>query len=82
MSCPAIRTLPEINDMAENPHNSVTRSFYLIPLLMAFDDPVRPQDQNKKNENKIKKVVSSRPLGTTEKIQKYVTAVFVFNDTT
>jgi hypothetical protein len=33
---------------------------------MAFDDPVRPQDQKKK-------VGLSRPLGATEEIQKYVT---------
>jgi hypothetical protein len=33
--------------MAEKPHKTVTRSFCFIPLLMAFDDPVRPQDQKK-----------------------------------
>jgi hypothetical protein len=59
--------------MAERPHNTVTRSFCFIPLLMAFDDPVRPQDQKKK-------VVLFRPLGAAEEIQKYVTGAFVSND--
>jgi hypothetical protein len=58
--------------MAEKPRNTVTRSFHFMLLLMAFDDPVRPQDQ--------KKVVLFRPLGATEEVQKYVIGAFVSND--